>query len=702
MPRVILNDAQDLQNVVDCQNLKNETKRTLKQLVKQLLQVSGPYSRNVFILYDNKTLNDGFNTDISGSSSMEIFTRDGIHTLSQIQYISPIQSYIKNQILTFMGRRIDACCSDGTTSSMLFTASFISYLLDDSDKFEACSLLEVENAYRAVTAKLLTQLNKSKLTKEKIEEETKLDRLQSVRLIAFLQALTSSGDNSDIANAIADIFYNTPEYAWKYAIRQKYPYKETPEFKVVAKQEDSQASYDCTIMTPELCNEDLGKYYQCDNVNILIMRNGMIRGSQCVTAILNYILKLRKKEDDPSETPIVPLVILLPTNAKAHDFSVMSEIQAGAMQVGLELFIAAYERPSGTQLDGLYSVDALSAKANINAFTENNVTDQAYLSLDPFLIKNASFRCDYHLCHIDNVIPYYTEKDLDNTDQMHPAERHPEKYEYYHIWKKLFLEALENDVAAGDKGSEPARKDLYKALMIMTCKKCWYIEIGGKSHDQQAIAHVLDDAAGAALAAVQHGVYLNGPNKLYAQTKKMLDTRGEYSNVERSILNAIKLAARDLIYAIFGKNAMSTTIPLNTVINKTTNPYHYINFKRSRDFYKTVETIPFAYLNNNPEVWYEWLDSNKITSIDLKELISNQTIDCLSSSTTIDSNPCSLFENLPSQVTKIESPPCQVGNLFEVLFERIREVALRFVFTDSLIAPGTVWNEHTDQESKQK
>ncbi|MDE5759007.1 MAG: hypothetical protein K2H85_10420, partial [Allobaculum sp.] len=127
--RIILNPSTSSQNVVNRKELEKMTKLTMRQLTKQLLDVSGPYSRNDFILQDVNALYSGTNTDIVNGrkAAKQEFTRDGIKTLKAVDYASPIQRYLKEEVLTWVGERIDTMCHDGTTTSMLFTASFLMY-----------------------------------------------------------------------------------------------------------------------------------------------------------------------------------------------------------------------------------------------------------------------------------------------------------------------------------------------------------------------------------------------------------------------------------------------------------------------------------------------------------------------------------------------------------------------------------------------
>jgi hypothetical protein len=292
MSRVVLNSDKDLKNVVSKDDLADVTIKTLSELVQQLLSISGPTSRNSFILYNNSTLNDGLNTDITGGcSGVEAFTRDGIHCLSNISYMSTIQRYIKDKLLAFMGRRIDACCGDGTTSSMIFTASFVVYLLKERHKLDDWSITDLEKNFKIFTKLLVEELDNKKITIDTLttlqneNSEPKFTRQSAAKFLAYLQAYTASAGNQQVAEAVSEIFANMPEEVWQTAISQKYPYRETDECAVKAVQSAYHARYSVDIITPELCNVDLGRAFERKNANILVLRTGIVRDSLTTIAL---------------------------------------------------------------------------------------------------------------------------------------------------------------------------------------------------------------------------------------------------------------------------------------------------------------------------------------------------------------------------------------------------------------------------------
>ena len=70
---------------------------------------------------------------VSTTMSPHVFTRDGIKTLSLIEYLSPIQTYFKN-LICYIGDRVDSIAKDGTTTAMLFSAYFLQHILKGDNK----------------------------------------------------------------------------------------------------------------------------------------------------------------------------------------------------------------------------------------------------------------------------------------------------------------------------------------------------------------------------------------------------------------------------------------------------------------------------------------------------------------------------------------------------------------------------------------
>lgn len=688
MSRIVLNDSSNLQNVVDKDDLKDVTLATLAQLTKQLLSISGPHARNSFILYNSSTLNDGLNTDITGSGGVEVFTRDGIHCLSNIAYMSPLQRYIKDQLLAFMGRRVDACCGDGTTTSMIFTASFVANMMKRRDKLTQYSITEIERAFKAISDVVIEKLADLKITKEDLVKNHGMSLQDAAKLIAYCQAYTASSGKMEVAAAIGEIFKHTPEVAWDYAIKQKYPYRETADYKVVAEEDAFEGIFDVDIITPELCNIDLGRYYQRENVNLLIMRTGMLVNSNCITALVNFFGRHIEEKTDPG-----PMVILIPSQARSHDSNLMNGLLETVRKHGFEVFIAAYQRPMGYPKEYLYSMDAISAKADVPPFTELTVTNQDAVVLDPFLIK-CDVKIDHYNCYLNNVTKYHdccTEED--RASGTHPGEKYPEAYPNYVEWRDFFMRALEDEATKGDKALETVQKDLNNALMTMSLLRSWHISIGGKSHDQNTIVHILDDAAKSALAAVKHGIYLNGPQKFLHVMKHMSnsvfytgdDKTGMLDTIlTGEIIEALCAAAQDMAFSIFGERAPY-------IYDDGDWPFRHCSLTAEsyQDFYQQLVKSDcqgmrnFTYLTCEPE--YVFRDDPSKSIGEQFNLVRDKYF------TAGDEYGYPEYEQ-DLHNSKVTAPPCQVGNLFDVVLDRLREVALRFVFTDNLIAIGTVWD----------
>lgn len=717
MARIILNDSTDLQNVVGKEDLKKITITTLSQLVQQLLSISGPSARNGFILYNNSTLNDGLNTDIMGKAgTLEVFTRDGIHCLSNISYLSPIQRYIKDQLLAFMGRRVDASCGDGTTTSMIFTASFVVEMMKKLKMFEEYSITEIEEAFTDYTKRLLERLDEYKITRESVMKDLEVSENEAAKLLAYLQAYTASSGKIEIAAAIAEIFKRTPKWAWDYAIKQKYPYRETVEQYVRAEADDHQAIFESTILTPELCNMDLGKYYQRDKAHVVIMRTGFLNGSVCAITLHNYLGQcIQKKQADPDYV-FTPLVIMIPSAAHSHDENLFRSTLDAARKNGLEVFALAYQRPMGTHNEFMYSIDAISAKADVSAFTELNATKDDVAVLEPFLIE-CKIRVDHFNTYLDDIIPIRDGVDVEKclNENVHPGSLYPELYPNYTTWKEHFLKRLDEEANLGDKTNEIDVKDLNLALLTMSVVKNWHISIGGKAHDQNATAHVLDDAAKSALCAVKHGIYFNGPGKFMLHSA-LCDDSIEETDEESDGLVKIDMhdlcnftyglesvlqyvfvrAATDMFMAIFGSRAPYIRYheTLENVCPK--GKWEYFDYQRLVE--EAYDCFAFNYIDNEKkDGFYKfYLDKNKskIDAPDFREIFNEYFKD--ETATGYPRYEAALKSG------KVMPPPAQVGNLFEVIFERLREVALRFVLTDNLIAPGTVWDTAIQDKKESK
>jgi len=146
-------------NTVSGKQMSDIIVHTCDNIIEVLSSHCGLYAKHAMLIIDQGM--DSFNPSI--------FTKDGIDILNAIEYISPIQNYIKS-IVGYVGTRVDSVAHDGTTTSMILTAMLIRNIyanpIKSPDEFvtEMNSLLEYleECKYTVESASEVLGLSKQK------------------------------------------------------------------------------------------------------------------------------------------------------------------------------------------------------------------------------------------------------------------------------------------------------------------------------------------------------------------------------------------------------------------------------------------------------------------------------------------------------------------------------------------------------------
>ena len=686
---LVLNAAQDTTNTVSGTDLKDIIFKTLSDINDHLLQISGPYARNNFILmsaFDTSKLSTKHQV---GNTHIRAFTKDGRHTLAQMTYASPIQRYIKDEIITHIGKAVDNKCGDGTTSSMIFACSFIANLIKNRDIFDTISTTMLEDIYKEVTDNILHEIDNYKIDPADLFIELqakgiKLNPQDTAEMIAYLQSMTSSSNNTMIAEAVSTVVKSTPPTLWKYAITQKYPWGESSTDGRMVKALVAEYEYmaSCALLTHKYLAMQMDSIYRQDKIDVLVVQHGLISGDASLTKIIEYIRTTER-----------PLCIIVPYSSLKNEH-VIEEVHYVADHYEKHVVIFAYQRPLGLTDNNLWSMLALPIKADKPIYTSDNALDN---NIEEFLIRDCKLHFDGKVLKLNNVVPVYEGIDIDN-EVMHPGMMYPDRYQYFTAMKEIVEKELASKEAEVEK-SETSINELKKAIAIITTKNNVCLEVSGYAMDQQAISLILDDASSASLNSLNNGIVFNGPYRLYQSvmkayinesnnTDKNKDITHEYIFVCKMFLYKIILqACIDTVHSVYGPYAksMNNIIPVLVECgNMDKYGYYTVNpvFIREKDMYNVDIT---SALNIN-SIFNFKADEEKYKVTDTYTVYNGNIFEDM----------VTKYKDKWSEIKQL--PPCQPAGLYKVLLERIREACLRFAMSSKLIVPGTFWDNKLDKK----
>lgn len=702
MEKLVLNPSTSALNVVDRDNLDKVLKMTLKQLVMKLLQVSGPFAKNAFILHNTKALVAGSSIEVSGNRKIQEFTKDGIGTLEQIEYASPIQRYIKDEVLTWVGQRVDAMCHDGTTTSMLFTASFLMYMLENRETFRFYNNSYIEAVYEDVTKEILKRLDEYKITVSGMyadlnnilkEENLQISEEQVRVMMATMQAATSSSGRKDVIDAVSKVVSHSPDTKEELLnINYITPKVETKEVGISAIQQECDFILPISLFDHTLLDTKTHEF-NCDKADILLLREGLSRDTMTAQGLVNYLNEHKEMYKNTGNV----FVLLVPSSGAGQlDLDWLLSLISSMKESDVTIFPAAYERPFNYNVNGAfwYYADALNGKADVPDVDELQIGSQDYITIEKSVIKNVKIHVTPYQMTFTDIIPILDRTtDTEKAKQVqevvakkamelniHPGELEPELYPHYTAAKLYFENQIKLYQSQKDGNYENIITDLRRALADMRVYRPWYINIMGKTHDVDMFKSIITDSAGAAMVALSDGVFFSGPSKLFTVLANMIsDPEYPKDQISITLITCMIQAAKDMIYAMFGDNCWSFVNTFENILGFSSSKYGYVNASEGMSIIKQMNNMPFGYMH--PDIKKEFILRHHIDlnqSPDLPFLIYVKSI---------------FWPKMLGENDIIITPPCQVGNLFDVLFHRLREVTLRLVLTDNLIAPGTIWDD---------
>ena len=702
MEKLVLNPTTSALNVVDQKDLDKVIQMTLKQLVTKLLQISGPFAKNAFILHNTKALLSGSSIEVSGNRKIQAFTKDGIGTLEQIEYTSPIQRYIKDEVLTWIGQRVDAMCHDGTTTSMLFTASFLMYMIENREVFRFYTNSYVEECYENVVNEINKRLNDYKITVKGLytdlnnilkEENLHISEEQVRMMMASMQAATSSSGRKDVADAVAHVVAHSPDTKEELMnINYITPKVETEEVGINTIQQECDFILPVSLFDHTLLDTKTHEF-DCENANILLLREGLSRDTMTAQGLVNYL----NEHVDYYKTTKDVFVLLVPDSGAGQlDLDWLLTLISEMKEKGVTIFPAAYQRPFNYNVNGAfwYYADALNGKADVLDVDELKIGSEDYITIEKSVIPNVKIHVTPYQMTFTDIIPIldrttnlekakYVQEEIAKKVielNIHPGELEPELYPHYTATKKYFEDQIKLYQSQKDGSYENVITDLRRALADMKVYRPWYINIMGKTHDVDMYKSIIEDSAGAAMIALSDGVFFSGPSKLFTVIASMIgDPEYPKDQVSITLLTCMIQAAKDMIYAMFGDNCWCFVNTFENILGFSSSKYGYVNAFEGMSVIRQMNSVPFGYMY--PEIKKEFILRHHV---DLNGSPDGPFLTYVKSI---------FWPKMLQEDDIIITPPCQVGNLFEVLFHRLREVTLRLVLTDNLIAPGTIWDD---------
>lgn len=482
--RTIVNANYGISNIVDIDETEDAITRALRQCEDVLKKHCGPLSGYAMLI------------DQAGSGidfRPSIFTRDGIRILRSVDTVSPLETYVKD-MLTYIGTRVDNYAKDGTTTSMLFAACFIRYILERKKDLPHLSNYEYILATQEVIDAFEESLKKFTFDVERFAgKKGKLTEAEEMKVageIAFCQTLSSSGGDLDLALTMKKIFEASPRVTWDFITYHNSPKETDKPFYVEVPDYDIKLRCHLATNGAKVYNRAVGSEYLAQNIRTIVSSDGLIAGSTKVESLIKYI---QTYPDDE------PLAIIAP--AFNNEITMMIDDLNSTRKNPISLWMYV----TTTMLSGSsYAWELMITNAICGCEPYNTVCTNGKEFSDEFtfIAKELSFH-DGCLYITSSVEPL---KD----SCIHPYYANPEiATEYY----KDVLHMIQDQIDAYTNGHKPDGTTLQYYIEMLNRICCVHrptLLLGGTVHEQIANAEVANDVLGAIMSTLKHGSTING------------------------------------------------------------------------------------------------------------------------------------------------------------------------------------------------
>lgn len=629
--RAIINTNYDTNNIVPIDESTPRIKKTLKSCQTILKRHCGPQSGYAMLV---NNMSAGMNFEPS------IFTRDGIRILSSVEFLSPLERYVK-EMLTYVGKRVDDAAKDGTTTSMLFSALFLDKVLDHLKDVQnsGLSFFQMNKVIEATFADILHNLEFYTFSIERMnnsdEEVSEEVKVATAGIVAYMQALSSSGGNVELAVAMKEIFEKSPSISWDF-ITSHNSIKETGKaFEVEVSPYDAHIRV-ITALEGQL-NKTLNTEYDENDAELLIFSNPILNGSVVLDALFTHLNK------SDTNTPINIISKNFPADLINEVFR-LNNLRTGK--------IALWQYSPETRFAGMnypYELLILAAIAGVKPFDMENGVD--YIDPEKHVVKVN--RIYYHDGYLDfyGLVP-------STEETLHPFYLHPDTApQFYNDVRKQ----LENELTLYREGHKKDGRMFGLFMEMMNRIACLHrptLRLGGPAHEQVANNDVVQDVQGAIMSSLKHGFLINGPISIY-----------------QAIDEAIKPCDPDASSELKAANDFATLI-LNCMKESISEIISVVHADDPVDL-KTFAREPSKYVNS--------LNDNEVLEFDdfVAEVKEGKH-----------------YDNQSEDGMRLGStyPVLQPVAITKELLKRMQELLMKFVNTNEIVVYGGV--VVNDKESK--
>lgn len=589
--RVIVNTDYDTSNIANMDEMCEHIIHTLDVCIDILKAHCGPQS-GYAMLVNSMNINQSFEPNI--------FTRDGIRILSSVEFMSPLEKYIKD-MLTYIGARVDNKAKDGTTTSMLFSAIFLKYMLSVREAIRnlGLSTYHFKVIVDGIFESIVEELDKYTYHVEDFITSHQQDEsllMKAAGKVAYIQALSSSGGNLELAEAMKEIFEKSPKVAWEF-ITSHNSVKETGKnFSVDVDEYDSRIR--SIQATDQGLNYALNTQYIEEDVDILVYPGTLDDMSLDTDVVSNYL------DNIPSDQPFC----IITQHVSARLITKINQLN----QLRKKAIVVWQFSPEHKLAGQNYPWELLLLCAIAGAQPLSHSTDHTIHEGDIIRAKKVHWH--------DTFLDIFGVVDMDQDTCLHPFYAQPDTATPFYTSVR---QAIESEIDIYKNGKNPDGKMLSIFIEMLNRLATVHrptLRCGGPVHEQVLNRDIVQDVQGAIMSSLNDGFVLNGVFPLYGAISHTKEKYTEEDTLANILLQLMDSALTEILQVLFvDKHTKEPMLDVKDIVTMINDKDLYINVFKG-EIYTVSSYIDHLENNEIEELTYPVMQPVDITKELLKRI----------------------------------------------------------------------------------
>lgn len=422
---------------------------------------------------------------MTGEFNTNVFSNDGIHILSTIEFMSPIQTYICNYV-KYVADRVESSAADGTSTAILLSIWYIrtALVIANTIRRSSDSTNEKRNRLHEEFLEFSDSLVEMRTEIAKLRVPLLGNDSIDVGSIIYQLAYTSSKGNDILSKYAVTIYQHLPEELYQLSMYRKEAVETETQFRIEHVQHD--ASINVLPSARTEYNSSLYTEVDRKGVTMIVLPENI--GS--MTHVIEYIESLKD-----TTTHVVLLSYSL-SASEENQFNTVLSPSFFTLCMHTNFRTVLVNNP--LELMGVLAIAGNTYRLPVDIDMMPGVTIN---DVDIQIVGGNTLR-------LSNLVE-------SSSDHIHPLYRSKES-EFYNrlvsdITNKIRMLKESHQQTVGTKSEVAAFLELFRDLV---CHSLPTLVIGGSTHDVLSNINVVNDVLGVVSVCMKEGVLIDALPKI--------------------------------------------------------------------------------------------------------------------------------------------------------------------------------------------